>query len=282
MTEKLTPETRKKLGGTYIQLTGGVTHYQLSGPETAPAVVLVHGNAAPMISWDNNVKALTEAGFRVLRYDIFGHGFSDRPNLKVYNQELYIRQLGELTEALKIQTPFHLAGTSQGGAICAAFAAEFPQKVKKIALLAPLYDDFSGKKTVKIMQGPFGKLLINMVSPPKAADPSRVLYSGKLKEELLEKIMPQFHYKGKKRAVLANLRGNFTDLLPVYQKLATHKIPILLTWGENDRSIPRESMERLSRLSSPLDYHIIPLASHLAHYEFPEIINPLLTEFFKQ
>ncbi len=280
--KKLNPETRKELGGSFIQLTDGVTHYSLSGPADGPSVVLVHGNAVPMPSWDNNVKALESAGFHVLRYDIFGHGFSDRPEFKTYNKDLYTRQIKELTEKLEIKTPFCMAGTSQGGSISAGFAAEYPGKVSKLALLGPLFDDFSGKKALKLIKSPIGSLLIYMGSPKKTTDPSRVLYSDKLKPELQEKILKQFEFKGKKRAVLANLRGDFTTIMDGYKKLAETPIPILLTWGESDRTIPEDSMQRLRELIPRIEYHRIPLASHLAHYEFAEEINPLLVEFFSK
>jgi len=77
-------------------------------------IVLIHGNAAPYVTWDNTVSALIAAGFRVLRYDLFGHGFSDRPELYRYNRDLYDNQLVELLTKLAISEPVYLVGTSQG------------------------------------------------------------------------------------------------------------------------------------------------------------------------
>ena len=39
-------------------------------------------------TWDNQIKALNDAGKRVLVYDKYGRGYSDRPKI-IYNQELY-------------------------------------------------------------------------------------------------------------------------------------------------------------------------------------------------
>ena len=79
-TKRLTPEVRTGLPGNFIQLSDGVVHYELAGPEDAPVVVLVHGFSVPFFIWDPTFEGLSEAGFRVLRYDLYGRGFSDRPH----------------------------------------------------------------------------------------------------------------------------------------------------------------------------------------------------------
>jgi len=44
-----------------------------------PAVALVHGFSVPYYVWDPTAPELARAGFRVLRYDLYGRGYSDRP-----------------------------------------------------------------------------------------------------------------------------------------------------------------------------------------------------------
>ena len=82
--------------GSFVKLSAGVTHYELRGDTEGDCVVLIHGNAAPYVSWDNTIEDLGAAGFRVLRYDLFGHGYSDRPRLDRYNRHFYNTQLAEL------------------------------------------------------------------------------------------------------------------------------------------------------------------------------------------
>ncbi len=77
--KELNNQVRNELELSFLELSDGVVHYDVSGPEDGAVVVLVHGNAAPLFSWDNNIEALTGAGFRVIRYDLYGFGFSDRP-----------------------------------------------------------------------------------------------------------------------------------------------------------------------------------------------------------
>ena len=91
----LDASTREALGGSYVALPGGVTHYELSGPDQGAVVVLVHGGTIPFYAWDPQVTALREAGLRVLRYDHFGRGYSDRPQVD-YDRALYQQQLEDL------------------------------------------------------------------------------------------------------------------------------------------------------------------------------------------
>ncbi len=277
----LNDKTRLELNKTFVKLSNGYTNYELLGNKDAETIVLVHGNAAPLLSWDNNVDSLVEAGFQVLRYDIFGHGYSDRPNLKEYNRDLYIRQLEELVTKLEINTPFIIAGTSQGGAIAAEYAATYPEKVKKIALLGPMFDDFAGKDKMKTIRGPFGKLLFSIASDKSLSNPEKNLTTKKFNEELQNKILKGFEFEGRKRAMLANLKGNAFDDLGFWNKLAETKIPALITLGEHDLRIPRDSMDRLHKLLEGSRYEIIKDAGHLAHYEFSEVLNPILIDFFK-
>lgn len=282
--ETLNQQTRATLDGSFIELADGFTHYELKGPENGKTIILVHGNAAPYFTWDNNIDALVEAGFRVLRYDVYGHGYSDRPKLHEYNRELYDKQLVELKEKLNITGPVHMIGTSQGGSITTYFAASHPEEVDKIALLSPFFDTYPGKGMVNVLKTRFiGECMMNVMGDKMFTDPSNVLYSDEKKQELTDKLKKQMNFKGKKRAILANMRGNALDDATVYyEKLREEKIPILLTWGENDKKNTKESMEKLQELIPAIEYHEIEKASHLAHYEFSDVINKLLIDYFNK
>ncbi|MBW1898065.1 MAG: alpha/beta hydrolase, partial [Deltaproteobacteria bacterium] len=70
--KKLDESERKKLGGTYVNLSDGFTHHRLTGPVGGKVVVLVHGGTVPIWTWDSQIKILNDAGFRVLSYDHYG------------------------------------------------------------------------------------------------------------------------------------------------------------------------------------------------------------------
>lgn len=280
----LTPETREELPGSFVELSVGVTHYELRGDIDGRRVVLIHGNAAPYVTWDNTIGDLCEAGFRVLRYDVIGHGFSDRPRLRTYTTQLYNTQLAELIDHLGIPYPILVVGTSQGGSIGACFASEHPGKVKKLALLSPFFDDFEGSRGVlaSLLKTPFvGELLLQMVGDGKIIDLSDSLLSADKRTALEKEVAEQFRFGGKRRAILANWRGDaLRDATACYESVKAQGVPILLTWGTLDKN-PQDSMGRLRDLFPGIEYHELEGAAHLAHYEFPDRINPILIRFLK-
>ena len=137
-TKELTFETRSNLPGNFIKLTDGYTHYELLGPENGDLIVLVHGFVTPYFAWDKQIEEFTKQGFQVLRYDLFGRGFSDRPK-KRYDSNLFVKQLHELLLELNFQKrKIFLIGWSMGGAISINFTKTYPEVVRKLILVAPI------------------------------------------------------------------------------------------------------------------------------------------------
>ena len=281
--QQLSEPVRTGLPGSFVELSAGITHYEMRGDEGGANVVLIHGNAAPQATWDRTIGPLCDAGFRVLRYDIYGHGFSDRPKLPTYDRHFYNAQLAELLGHLDIRYPVRLVGSSQGGSIATCFAAENPGTVSKLALLAPFFDELPGAQGIayRLVSTPvLGELLLRVMGDRKLADLSDAVVSADAVAELQRKVAEQFRYEGKRRGILANLRGDaLKDATSCYLGVGEQGIPVLLTYGTQDQKIPRESMTRLRKLLPEIEYHEIEGAGHLAHYEAPDQVNPLLARF---
>lgn len=281
--QQLSDDVRTGLSGSFVELSAGVTHYEIRGDDGREVVVLIHGNAAPQVTWDRTIGPLCDAGFRVLRYDLFGHGFSDRPRLSTYDKHFYNVQLAELLSHLDVTYPVRLVGSSQGGGIATCFAAEHPGSVSRLALLAPFFDELPGSEGLayRLVTTPVvGELLLRVLGDRRLADLSDAVVSVDGVSELQRQVTEQFRYEGKRRAVLANLRGDaLEDATPCYLSVREQGIPVLLTYGAQDQKMPRECMTRLRELLPDIEYHEIDGAGHLAHYEAPDRMNPLLTRF---
>jgi pimeloyl-ACP methyl ester carboxylesterase len=135
--DTLDDAARSAAPGKFVRLSDGVTHYELSGPESGRAIVLVHGFSVPYYIWDSTAAALSAAGRRVLRYDQFGRGLSDRPSIE-YTADVYDRQLGELLDSLHIADPVDLAGVSMGGWVTGTFTGRHPKRVHSLILVDPV------------------------------------------------------------------------------------------------------------------------------------------------
>jgi len=107
---------RAQFNETFVELPNGVVHYEFGGPVDGEMVVLVHGFSVPAYIWDPTFESLTSAGYRVLRFDLYGRGHSDRPDA-TYTIGFFANQLNQLTRALSVDTPFNLLGLSMGGPV---------------------------------------------------------------------------------------------------------------------------------------------------------------------
>jgi 3-oxoadipate enol-lactonase len=100
-----------------------------AGPET---VVLVNGLADDLTTWELQVPALVEAGYRVLSFDNRGVGATSRPAGPYSSAQLAADTKG-LVDALGI-TRFHLMGVSMGGMIAQEYALAYPDDIISLTL----------------------------------------------------------------------------------------------------------------------------------------------------
>ncbi len=274
---------RENASGEFVSLTQGVVHYELSGPPDAQTVVMIHGFTTPYFVWDKNYNDLLEAGFRVLRYDHFGRGYSDRPDV-TYDRDLYDQQLFELLKALDIRKPVCLVGLSMGGAISIIFSDRHPEQVSKICLIAPAGYPMKEPLSMKLVKMPIlGELLMMTVGDRIVLEGIKIAFSkpGQI-SEFEEKFKVQMKYKGYTSALLSTLRHmNMNDLGDVYDRVGKQKKPVLLLWGTEDKLLPLSNSEKVRKAIPHLEFHAIDGAGHNLNYENFNEANPILTEFIK-
>ena len=81
--KELGEDARAGSSGSFVQLSKGLTHYDLSGPFDGKVVVLIHGICGPFGIWSKIENSLSSQGFRILKYDLYGRGYSDRPDVSL-------------------------------------------------------------------------------------------------------------------------------------------------------------------------------------------------------
>jgi len=107
------------------------TNYRLEGPASAPVVTLTHPLGATLALWDDHVAALTQR-YRVLRYDVRGHGGSEIPE-GPYTLEQMSSDLVGLLDSLAVAET-HFVGVSMGGLIGMTAALAHPERIKSLVL----------------------------------------------------------------------------------------------------------------------------------------------------
>jgi len=283
-TKELNELTRKESSGSFIQLSDGFTHYELGNPKAGEAVVLIHGFSVPYFIYDPTFEFLTRAGLRVLRYDLFGRGFSDRPDTR-YNMDLFVRQLGDLLDVLGFSQAVNLVGLSTGGPIAATFTARFPERVRKLVLIDPVgAKPFALSRILQVAALPFlGEFIIGLLGSVGmvrtiAAD----LFNKDHVKDFQAKYIVQMQYKGFKRAILSTIRNHMLgSFLDVYKRIGKIDKPVLLFWGRKDTTVPFKHSDMLRAAMPNAQFHAIENCGHIPHYERPDEVNPILLEFLR-
>jgi pimeloyl-ACP methyl ester carboxylesterase len=280
-TETLDEAARAALPGQFVALPDGVVHYELAGPPGGPVVVLVPGISVPYTTWDANFPALANAGLRVLRFDLYGRGYSDRPDV-VYDIDLFDRQITNLLSALRLSDPISLVGLSMGGAVVTHFAARRPERVRRLVLIDPLSATPAATLPIKMVLVPgLGERLMDWLGNRiLVGGQSQDFHRSELVAEFQEKYRPPMKYRGFKNAILSTVRSiPGWRIAEAYEQVGRAQYPVLLFWGRQDRAIPFETHRRVQAVIPRAEFHAIDNAGHVPHVEQPGALNPLLIEF---
>ena len=283
-TQTLDDAARAALPGEFVALPAGVTHYEIDGPADGAPVVLVHGFSVPCYIWDPTFEALAAAGFRTLRYDLFGRGFSDRPRVK-YTLDFFADQLRDLLVALDFPAPVNLVGLSMGGPITLRFVDRFPQRVKRLALIDPAGFPLRTPWYMRLILLPgVGELFFGLLGPRfLLRSMAEDFFSPREIGYFLERYKEQMRYRGFLRAILSTLRGDaLGDQRALYRRAGELGLPVLLIWGCHDRTVPFAYSHEARALMPQAKFYPVEDAGHIPHYERPEVVNPLLVEFLQR
>jgi 3-oxoadipate enol-lactonase len=251
------------------------TRHRIDG-KTGPWVTFVTGIANDLTMWDGQMPALE--GFRVLRYDLPGHGGSE-PASPPYTLDTLVQDLRTLLDDLRVEKT-HLVGLGLGGAIAQAFAIAHPERVERLmpcCCRAKMVPDFAAmwhklRDTVR-QNG-----LESIVEPTvqrwfsdefKAAHP-QVLESVRrmIRGTTLE------GYLGVTSAFLG---------LDLESDLGLIAAPTLYVSGAEDKlGGPPSLMDDLSRKVSGAAHVSIPDAAHIANIQNPAGFNKVLSDFLRR
>lgn len=281
----LNDEARQSAGGSFVQLSNGMTHYELGGNESDEIVVLVHGFSVPYFIYDPTFKFLTQSGFHVLRYDLFGRGFSDRPHAR-NNLDFFVRQLADLLDALRFSRRVNLISLSMGGPIASAFTLRDPARINKLVLIDPCgAKPIDTALAVRFARVPilaeiaYGQLGATNLVNGVAKD----FFDPALVEHFQAGYKIQMQYKGFMRSILSTIRNDMLNSnIELYRSLGKTDKHILLFWGRNDQTVPFEHSELLREAMPRVEFRVIEDCGHIPHYEKPDEFNPILLNFLRQ
>jgi pimeloyl-ACP methyl ester carboxylesterase len=278
-------EYRKKGGNSYVKLSDGWTNYELSGDTNAThTVVLIHGGTIPLCIWEPQMDALKSAGVKILRYDQYGRGFSDRPD-SIYSRELFCRQLKELLDALKITTPVDIIGPSFGGAIAITINSKYPERVRSILLISPalnvINSDSPLSGPIKLMRTPvFGKLAYKLIIKRKLIARAGLMIPGGKTSPCATTFAYQFKCKGTDRSLLSMFKsdafGDYRSLTKISGK--QHKKMLLLR-GKADKEITPLMINEIREDLPECPFMELESSGHSPGTDSADKLNKIIVDF---
>lgn len=281
--QTLNEKSRAALRGSFVKLKQGYVHYELKGPDTGNVVVLIHGAGSGYYAWDHNFDALVQKGYRVLRYDLYGRGYSDRPELD-YDLELFRGQLVQLLDTLGLdKDTINLVGVSMGTTIAIDYAERNSAKVNHLVMVDPASLGM-GAAPWFVTKPIVAPLLFTFYWRPRAVDKQmKEFHDKKAVPEYRPKTEDQMKFAGFKRAIrstwIHTLGLNMTASM---DKIASGNIKTHLIWGKSDPLVPHQASQEYLKHMPKSSLDVIEHAGHLSNYEKPQEVNTLLNSFFRE
>jgi pimeloyl-ACP methyl ester carboxylesterase len=228
-----------------LPLDDGEIHVCQDGPRDAPALLLIHGTAASLRTWDPMVPLLT-GSHRVIRIDLLGCGQSARPDGASYAIQDQARRAGAALDRLGV-TRAIAVGHSSGGTVATALTEQRPDLVTALALINT-GPHMAAYIAAEIAIGP-GQLSDLTDEQLRQLMSSAFSAGYKIPQRFVDEArgMNLHVYAATSQAVRAYLEE---QALP--ERLAILGKPLLVIFGENDRRW---------RSSSAAEYRAVPGAT---------------------
>jgi pimeloyl-ACP methyl ester carboxylesterase len=278
--------------GAWAQLDEGNLYYRWYEPETSnnEIVVLVHGFSTPHFVWNGLKGFLLDSGYRVLVYDHFGRGFSEKPDIP-YDKNLFVNSLRGLLDHQMIEKPVHLVGYSMGGPVVAHFTKAYPKSVKSMALIAPA--GFMNESpsaymwSIKPLIGEwfwniFGTMIV-FQGNEEDGSPARSDPLALSKEDFISQARYQMQFKGFINALLSTVRNfNLFDAEKVFTEIGKLNIPTLTIWGTEDVVVPFQGSDGLINSIPHSELFIIKGGQHDVTFAEPTEVGRAIRDFLNK
>ncbi|EZH65299.1 alpha/beta hydrolase [Bacillaceae bacterium JMAK1] len=223
----------------YANMKDVQLYYEVYG-EGDP-IVFTHGASWDHQQWRPQVEHFSQ-GYKVIVWDVRGHGKSSLPAGEVHSDEL-VRDLVGLLEYLEIEQA-HLCGLSMGGHISLQVAIQYPERVKSLILIGtPYTNTYNWFEKLFVPINRFSSRLIPMRLLAKIQARTLSTFNKDNKAYILD-VVPAMKLNDWVRLWSAVSRMESGD------QLAEVKCPTLIVQGDHDQMIKRQQADLARQLSN--------------------------------
>ncbi|MFB1039835.1 MAG: alpha/beta hydrolase [Polaribacter sp.] len=268
----------------FVEVNGMQVHYRDEG--TGFPIVLMHGTAASLHTYDAWTKQLSK-DYRVIRLDLPAFGLTGPNKNAEYSIESYTKFLSQFLEKIKV-AKFYLAGNSLGGNIAWNYAAEYPEKVRKLILIdASGLPTFTPQPSIfKMAKTPILNSLFLYITPRFIIRKNiEQVYANKLK--VTDALVTRYHKMslrtGNRKAFIDRAKTDFNLAEKVnLVKLKSVKTTTLLIWGAKDTWIPLGNGKRMDSMLPNSKLVILENSGHVPMEENPKESLEFLKSFLNE
>ena len=219
--------------------------YRVSGPEGAPVLVMIHGTAGSLETWEP-LRGRLDRTYRVIAYDQPGHGLTGPHPDRAYGYDGMADGLQAVLAAEGVDRAV-LIGNSMGGWIAWRHALAAPEVVTALVLLnasgIPSDEAPDSALGFRIMRSPLGRAASQRLTPRAAIAASThdaISREEIITDAMIDRYWEMLRYPGNRRA-MADMFATERD--DQSARLGDIDVPTLVIWGDEDQLVPVASAQ---------------------------------------
>jgi pimeloyl-ACP methyl ester carboxylesterase len=252
-------DTLRKAGHAAIR--GHQLYWELHGPAQGPVLVLLHHGLGSSRSWRKQLPSFAAQGYQALAFDRWGYGRSDERN--TFETQFMQHDAEDMLELLQLLGVEHASfiGHSDGGTISLLLAADHPQLVERMVLIAAhIYWESKTVDSIREIAAaandPVAKRAWEREHGKKGPALVKAWAAGWLQEDM-----------------------SALDLAPQLPRIAC---PTLVIQGEEDEYATAAQAQDLASGIPSAELWMIPGVGHMPPQEIPEAFNDRVLSFLKR
>ena len=258
----------------FLQIADSVHHYQAEGPSEKPAIVFSNSLGSDLRIWDG-VASRLQLHFRVIRYDLRGHGLTEAP-APPYSAADLARDVVALLDVLEIRDAV-VCGVSVGGVIAQAVALNYSDRVRALVLSdtgARIGSAEAWQQRIDKVRAEGVESLVQMTMERWFAAGFRERFKADVRGYSL--MLRHTSADGYVGTCAALREADFRQAVTGIGK------PTLVLCGAEDIATPPEMGRELTGLIPGARFSLIDNAAHLPCVEQPAAVAERMTQFFQE
>lgn len=252
-------------GAKFVTTKLGRIHYVDVGE--GPPILLMHGSGRSLADWQEGAIERLAAHHRVIAFDYFGNGSSERNPAFTYGYDLWVNEAVELLDALGI-AHVTVVGHSVGGGLACVLAADHPDRVDHVVTIGTGMT-IEPQQFIPIVPG-IGEIQFANAGP----------FGGTYSARNRAALDAAYQVKGTRAAVLMYMRRQVAidGFRLVWGTFEDVKAPVLHVSGSADRNIPPEVARDLTKRTHG-KFVSIEGASHMVQIDAPDRLADEIERF---